>query len=582
MDELEKIINLMEIISTALGEDINLRIRAGKWWSYDYEKNEVVFPEKLLLTYSPEEIIGFITHEVGHRQITRVDLRQEEFNYFYSKAYLKLLLSVFEDARVNNWMCSSFPGVKYYLDIMYEDLLTEDLQKSEYINHLQRQIKGSIHPYILYPHLEYILGVMYYWKYKKQPSKLFNPEVKKALEETSIYFNEIFNCFPQGRQGEKERFVLAYKTVQLIKAHILEVYKKLVNISVERISQALEEKKIKPNQISHIGDSSGGAWATIEQSARELVEKLSPKIERPDKDQAKKYIPSGIKLPKTKPLTQLTLKDFIKERRMTEKEENLSLYHKFYNETSAIIQHLSGVLENYFLKNRKPRYEGYFKSGQKADLRKAMNQSRKLQEKIPLERTDMEIFLRRKLPTEREHYIALVLDESGSMGGPKRNAALKGLLVFMEALTNLDIDHAIVGFADSVLLHKNFGNFPNQAQRASLFEEISMYIPSGMTADADALALTTELLEKQPEETMKLIIMITDGEGNINNTGKSFEELQEEARRKEIEVIGLGLGGYVTQIGKRYKTSLQIEKIEDLPRTLVNVLQEKIEGEYFG
>ncbi|MCD6319117.1 MAG: VWA domain-containing protein, partial [Candidatus Desulfofervidaceae bacterium] len=363
--------------------------------------------------------------------------------------------------------------------------------------------------------------------------------------------------------------------------HILEVYKKLVNTSVERVAQAIEEKKIEPSKSSNTGSLSGSAWATIEQCARELVERLSPKIERPDKEQAEKYIPSGIKLPRTKFLAQLTLKDLIKERRMIEKEEKLSLYHQFYNETSAIIQHLSGVLENYFLKNRKPRYEGYFYSGQKPDLRKAMNQSRKLQEKIPLERKDMEIFLRRRLPTEREHYIALVLDESGSMAEPKRSTALKGLLIFMEALTNLDIDHAIVGFADTALLHKSFGDFSNQAQRANLFEEISMYIPSGMTADADALALTTELLEKQPEETMKLIIMITDGEGNINNTGKSFEELQEEARAKGIEVIGIGLGGYITQVGKRYKTSVQIEKIEDLPRTLATVLQEKIEGDYF-
>ncbi len=110
MNNLKRFIDLMEIISTALGEDIDLRIRPGQGWFYDYEKNEVVFPEKLLLNYTPEEVIGFTIHEARHRQLTRIDMRREEFKLFYSKHYLKLLLSVFEDARVNNWMFSLFPG----------------------------------------------------------------------------------------------------------------------------------------------------------------------------------------------------------------------------------------------------------------------------------------------------------------------------------------------------------------------------------------------------------------------------------------------------------------------------------------
>ena len=573
MNNLKRFIDLMEIISTALGEDIDLRIRPGQGWFYDYEKNEVVFPEKLLLNYTPEEVIGFTIHEAGHRQLTRIDMRREEFKLFYSKHYLKLLLSVFEDARVNNWMFSLFPGARYYLEFMYKDLLSESLEKSEYVAHLQRQINGSVHPYQLYPHLEYVLSIMYYWRYKKIP-KLVNPEVKKALKNTSQFFEEIFNCFPQGRAGEKERFAFACKTAQLIKEHILEDYERLVHISKERVDQSLQNREIK-NHSGHGGSGSG--LSAIEQSAKELAERLSPKIDRPDKKQADKYMPiNRQKTQESKPSPSLTLKALVREQRRVKKEEDLSIYHKFYKDIAGVIQHLCGVLENYFFKNTRLRYQGYFKSGQKPDLRKAMNQSRKIQQKCPLEKKDLEIFMRRRLPTARTHSIALILDESGSMVEPKRSAALKGLLLFMESLTNLDIDYAIIGFSDTVMVHKMFGEGMNQSQRADLFEEISMYIPSGMTADADALALTTELLEKEPREAIKFIMMITDGEGNINNTGKTFAELQEEALAKDIEVIGVGLGGYVTQVDKRYKTSVQVEEIIDLPRILSKVLEEKI------
>jgi len=564
----------MEVISTALGEDIDLRIRPGQGWFYDYEKNEVVFPEKLLLNYTPEEVIGFTIHEAGHRQITRIDMRREEFKLFYSKPCLTLLLSVFEDARVNNWMFSLFPGVRYYLEFMYKDLISESLEKSEYVRHLQRQINGTVHPYQLYPHLEYVLSVMYYWRYKKIPELLINPEVKKTLKNTIPYFAEIFNCYPEGRGGEKERFEFSYKAAQLIKEYVLEEYERLVHLSKERVDQAFQNREIK-NHSGHGGSGSG--LSAIEQSAKELAERLSPKIDRPDKKQADKYTQINAQSrQRTKPTSALTLKDLIREQRRIKRKESFSVYHKFYNEIADVIQYLCGVLENYFFKNTRLRYQGYFKSGQKPDLRKAMNQFRKIQQKIPLEEKDLEIFMRRRLPTVRTHSIALVLDESGSMVEPKRSAALKGLLLFMESLTNLDIDYAVVGFSDTVIVHKMFGEVMNQSQRADLFEEVSMYIPSGMTADADALVLTTELLEKEPKEAIKLIIMITDGEGNINNTGKTFAELQEEAVVRDIEVVGVGLGGYVTQVNKRYKTPVQVEEIIDLPRILSKVLEEKI------
>jgi len=572
--KLKRFIDLMEVISTALGEDIDLRIRPGQGWSYDYEKNEVVFPEKLLLNYTPEEVIGFTIHEAGHRQITRIDMRREEFKLFYSKPCLTLLLSVFEDARVNNWMFSLFPGVRYYLEFMYKDLISESLEKSEYVRHLQRQINGTVHPYQLYPHLEYVLSVMYYWRYKKIPELLINPEVKKTLKNTIPYFAEIFNCYPEGRGGEKERFEFSYKAAQLIKEYVLEEYERLVHLSKERVDQAFQNREIK-NHSGHGGSGSG--LSAIEQSAKELAERLSPKIDRPDKKQADKYTQINAQSrQRTKPTSALTLKDLIREQRRIKRKESFSVYHKFYNEIADVIQYLCGVLENYFFKNTRLRYQGYFKSGQKPDLRKAMNQFRKIQQKIPLEEKDLEIFMRRRLPTVRTHSIALVLDESGSMVEPKRSAALKGLLLFMESLTNLDIDYAVVGFSDTVIVHKMFGEVMNQSQRADLFEEVSMYIPSGMTADADALVLTTELLEKEPKEAIKLIIMITDGEGNINNTGKTFAELQEEAVVRDIEVVGVGLGGYVTQVNKRYKTPVQVEEIIDLPRILSKVLEEKI------
>ncbi len=570
------LIGLIEILSTALGEDTTLKVKPGHVWRYDYERNLLEFPKDLTQRCSLEETVGFILHEIGHRQITRIDPRKEPFLQLFSKNYLKLLFHVFEDIRTNEWVISLYPGAIFYLEQIYNQLLSEDLTKTEYINHLQRQIKKDIHPYVFYPHVEYLLGVLYLWRFKKFPPLLLNPEVKKALEETHPFFEAIFSCYPKGWVGEKEKFALTLKTAQLITTHILPVYERLVDTAQERIKEQLA-----PNVQTETTQQM--VQGLIEQGAQALAEDLRPKIETQDMQEQWSFTPSpkGIKQPLRKSLKGLSLRNLIRiQKDLT--STTPSLYQRFYPEISSLIQHLYGVLENCLVQNRKHCYIGYFQSGQRPDLRKAMNQTRKLDQNIPLERSDLEIFLRRRLPTEREHYIALVLDESGSMVEPKRSAALKALLLFMETLSQLKINYALVGFADTVVVHKELTTELNPRQRAELFAEISMYIPAGLTADADALALTTGLLENTPNDALRLIIMITDGEGNVNNTGKSFAILQEEAENKDIEVIGIGIGGFITDVKRRYKNAIQIERLEELPQALGHLLEKKIEEFYLA
>ncbi|HDI03049.1 MAG TPA: VWA domain-containing protein, partial [Candidatus Pacearchaeota archaeon] len=190
------------------------------------------------------------------------------------------------------------------------------------------------------------------------------------------------------------------------------------------------------------------------------------------------------------------------------------------------------------------------------------------------------VFFRRSLPTQRKHCVALVLDESGSMAEPKKSAALASLLLFMESLEQVNVNYAIIGFSETPVIHKDFSKRLTMAKREELFEEVSMYIPSGLTADADALALATKLICEADEDVIKLIIVITDGEGNINQTGKSFFELQEEAFKKNVLVIGVGLGEKAKSVKKRYHFPIIVKNVKDLPKTLARILEEKIVFRY--
>jgi MoxR-like ATPase/HEAT repeat protein/uncharacterized protein YegL len=593
---------LVKIISTGLGDDVNLKIVPGDGWRYYAETNEIVFPVEMLLTASPEEIVGFSAHEAGHRQISRQDLRKGIFRRFFSRESTRLLLNAFEDTRVDNWLIGIFKGIKHYLDITYEDLLPTELAKSRYVERLRDEITAapdfSLHPYLLYPHLEYLLGVRYYWRYGSLPSQTMNPEVEESLDKTHGEFEAIFQHYPQGRVSEREKYRFAEETARMIEEKILPEYDRLVSAAVDRMADAIKDGKIKmkhkdcsPDELTP-KELREEARKLVDVNAKELADRFSSKTEKRVKRQTEEYqkgdseeketiTEAGKKdseEKKTAPLGEETLRELIRKERKISREQEVrkSEYERVYLLISNLIQTITGILENHFAKNKRPSFQGYFPSGQKPDLRRAMELSRKLNQEIPVHEKDLKVFLKRKLPTQRDHKIVLALDESGSMDEPKRTSALAGLLVFMEALEHIGIDYAVLGFADSPVVHKELGSKLNARDRRLLFEEVAMCIPAGSTADANTLQLATEMLKDQPQDALRWIIMVTDGEGNVNTTGKSFAQLQEEAIAQKIEVLGVGLDKEVTEVKKRYQTAIQVENVEELPAILSGILEERL------
>ena len=86
------------------------------------------------------------------------------------------------------------------------------------------------------------------------------------------------------------------------------------------------------------------------------------------------------------------------------------LYSKYYSEVAPLIERLFGILDNELVRDKKFRYKGYFASGQKLHIRKAMTMKKT---------GDMDIWLKRIKPMKRSFKFSIVLDESGSMGGGK-------------------------------------------------------------------------------------------------------------------------------------------------------------------
>jgi uncharacterized protein with von Willebrand factor type A (vWA) domain len=189
---------------------------------------------------------------------------------------------------------------------------------------------------------------------------------------------------------------------------------------------------------------------------------------------------------------------------------------------------------------------------------------------------DMDVWLRRTKPTKRSFKFCLVLDESGSMGaGTSQTStdALQALVLFMEVLARLDVDFAVIGFSDGPSVHKHFGAQFTHHDKDALLSEVMAYLErGGSTNDAEAVGIAVDHVDQETSDT-KIILVITDGHGN---GPVEVEELIREARRKHIEVIGIGVGSGMEYVQRIYYPHAVVGRMDALPQVVARILMDVI------
>ncbi|MDP3732224.1 MAG: VWA domain-containing protein, partial [Candidatus Omnitrophota bacterium] len=344
------------------------------------------------------------------------------------------------------------------------------------------------------------------------------------------------------------------------------------------------------------------ARSIIEQKSKELADSLDGKMDRPDKADIEKYreatakgkISNEDKEKARKALEEYRkkigkLRELIDRVRSSERErkEAQTNYERVYEKISHLIEHLKGYLGNIFLKNTKATYTGYYRSGQRLDIRRLIEYEASF-------KTDDRLWLRRKLPSKKDYKFTLVIDESGSMGGERGGGergerAIEALLLFMETLDLLEINFEIIGFSDAPSIHRKFNGKMSAPEKEDMIDEVSRYMGNGGTADADALKLGIDNMKEQSGER-RVILVLTDGDGNINTTGMAMEDILKEAENKDIEVIGIGIGEGMEYVQKTYPYHVTVPDMDELPLEIAALLEHRILGEkidrtkpaYFG
>jgi uncharacterized protein YegL len=178
--------------------------------------------------------------------------------------------------------------------------------------------------------------------------------------------------------------------------------------------------------------------------------------------------------------------------------------------------------------------------------------------------TTGEIFCYKKSKYEMENDLILLVDASGSMGGPKWNTMQK----IFSALF-----HAVRSF------NKNTRVFAYNETRSICFlteltaenEGIYTVLPQGKTASGEAIIATALMIKRRMKTPF--IIHLTDG---ASNWGSQVKYAIDYCKKKKIKLMTLGFGcekDNKVELKKEYGEQVEfVDTLQELPRRLVKLL----------
>lgn len=587
--ELEKIKEFegrVEAMVKTTGGDYSLIVQPGKVWAMNVEKGIMTYPLNDLLNKGIELTLGYALHEGGHRDITRVVDK-----YWYGRETLRALFNVIEDPRVNTYEEKKWAGGSLFLSKTYE-VEWPKLDVTKGIEHYD--------DYKVLPHLQFLNSIIYYYRYNVIDPRINNSIVRDIFNKTIGFVKDAYSQHPPGFKPTEEQKREAQKQMStIVKNHILSEYEKLIKESANTLEKGLLTGRIELGFGPGTGQPGIGTLSEgeltqkardfIERKSKEIADKFEAKIAKKELEELKKEL---IKEKKFKELKNRSgdriqnLKELVENKVFNERlcELQKTEWDKYLSPISSLVTTLTGLLENELTKDERPKYRGYYRSGKKVDLRKYF------QFKASMYDPSYEKFwMKKSLPKKPSIGFTLVIDESGSMVEGERDVnALQSLVLFIEVLNHFGIDFNIIGFSDVPLVHKEFDETIEPSNKDVFIKKVASFMGVGATDDASAVTLAIGTMIKESGAEHKVIIVLSDGEGNtgksknagIDRKGRYYNielnRILEKADLHEIDVVGIGVGEGIKYVHDIYGKSIVEKNIAHLPQAFADLMIEKI------
>ena len=197
-------------------------------------------------------------------------------------------------------------------------------------------------------------------------------------------------------------------------------------------------------------------------------------------------------------------------------------------------------------------------------------------------RPDGLCYAKKKLPQDRpDMAVSLLIDNSGSMYGPRIEAARKAAVLLYDFASALDIPVFVAGHeaGSNGVTYRAFADFRSVGKKDRY--RICSMGTGGCNRDGAAIEISANLLSKRQED-IKLLIIISDGQPNHSNYGgteaqKDIQSIIRRYKAQGIETIAAGIGDDRKRIHAIYGDCyLDISDLNSLPRQLTNLVRKRI------
>jgi len=576
-------------LATFIGKDFRIPVELnepGAGWHWDFKNNKIRIDPNDLLEKPMDYLRFVISHEGGHRRISRLEQILPEV---WGQPGFSFLVNAVEDPRTNNFVADAYPKFKEQMALAYDQNLMVEKKATDIA-----QKKLGRQPRFMQAGFEYIK--QWYKEVQVEPpviDETLDEDIRKVVSETLVAAQDAWWCYPSKAEANKgEELIIPYakNAYEKIRSDIWPKFQKLVDEDVkdqvkEEAKKQLEAEATEQQIKDYLDSLPEEARKELEAQARRLIQEVEAEIDKllqgalmteptvslpsePVITEPKPEVPK----PKTSPDIQ-RYKDFI-ERAL---QQDDSVYDKNRREMLPVINKLENDLREIFMARRDRKWKSGYKTGKRIDIK------RRIQEKgkgIPA--IESKAWQKRELPAEKDYAITLLVDLSGSMDGEKIRETFKAVVVVAEVLNKLSIKTEILGFHDQLLVYQQFGELMSKKLRANIGNMPQEVHSAGARYNDDGWALeqASERLRKQ-QAGEQFLIVFSDGipEESPDHPRKKYdlhEVISTVTEKTRQKLVGLGIGSGTQHVERYYPNSLANVDVHEMADKLADLIREVI------
>jgi len=596
----------LSLIAQVVGADFGMKIDIGEPGTesvYDSATGNI--------TFSPDdigediEIAEFVAaHEGSHRAISlgpvQMGIPKKDVIEMYGQTGFRYMHNIVEDATVNSWLDREFPGIEPCTDKYYDGEI-ESLD--QYRKQAQAAEEDELAQVDAMPKFrQFGFEILRRWHQGWDTTDDFLPQdINEAVESIIEDAQKSVSKQPRSRKkydvlrNARARFVINTEKIwpvmkQFVEEDIKEeALDKLAKdaamggganrgLSDRTVDEILDQ--IKSCEASEDEDGQQTAPKPLSERAQKELQELFDTISDEERQERLQQAEQVIKELEDELNEQLQgklnqdlapshqeldaqaeaaanntsqsnslpfdISDKLIERMLASESE----YDRIYRQVSPLIDDLYRKLEPVFVRNRHPRWQKGFTSGQRVDLMMAMQAEAK-------EELKLDIWERKEVPHKRSYRGVIIMDLSGSMQGESLEQCKPALIVDLEALDLLGVETMLIGVGDRAWVIKDFGDKLDAQMREQISKQL--VASSSITATYEATKIASDALKNHPS-TDDFVITITDGAASYYEELKGLVKTM--SQKREAYMYGIFIGGNSRYIEETYPNSLVMSKFD--------------------